>query len=133
MNGCAEFRRYDTSITLLKWKGFVIEKSPSIQKTTSKIIPVCMHLSNLYDRDLNVISSSFSDFIDMTFRRFLAVGEINGGIIPARFTCIYALDDLCVTHYIANLRFILGAVNGDKKNGFQPFTYRPLFLLFHYN
>lgn len=56
MNGCAEFRRYDTSITLLKWKGFVIEKSPSIQKTTSKIIPVCTHLSNLYDRDLNVIN-----------------------------------------------------------------------------
>lgn len=78
MNGCAEFLRYNTSITLLKWKGFVIEKSPSIQKPTSKIIPVCMHLSNLYDRDLNAISSSFSDSIDMTFRRFLAVGEIPG-------------------------------------------------------
>lgn len=59
MNECAEFRRYDTSITLLKWKGFVIEKSPSMQKTTSKIIPVCMHLSNLYDRDLNVINKFY--------------------------------------------------------------------------
>lgn len=82
MNGCAEFLRYNTSITLLKWKGFVIEKSPSIQKPTSKSIPVCMHLSNLYDWDLNAISSSFSDSIGMTFRRFLAVGEIPGRHYP---------------------------------------------------
>lgn len=42
---------------------------------------VCIY-KNLYDRDLNVISSSFSDSIDMTFRRFLAVGEIPGRHYP---------------------------------------------------
>lgn len=56
MNGCVEFCRYDISIILFKWKGFVIEKFLFILKIILKIIFVCMYLLNLYDWDLNVIN-----------------------------------------------------------------------------